>query len=172
MKRWRLYILGLLLAVIALLGYFVSHELQTSELQAKFFSKIGKQLTWTLGQGTSTEIRFPKVGPFDERLGYTRLPVVMNSLAKNGYEITEQARLSPRFLQLVDEGIFPIYREKNSSGLRIVDRADVALYSAIRPERAFPLSSFNPRVLATSSPHKANTCKSGLGTRVTRERNL
>ncbi|MEJ5212124.1 MAG: molybdenum cofactor biosynthesis protein MoaE, partial [Burkholderiales bacterium] len=46
----------------------------------------------TTAPGPSPQIHFPKTGPYDIRLGYTRLPEFSRRLTAQGYAIVEQAR--------------------------------------------------------------------------------
>ena len=57
-------------AVLALLAWGAMREMRTSHLQAKLFSRWAGGLTFGVEDGASAAIRFPKSGPYDERLGY------------------------------------------------------------------------------------------------------
>ncbi|MFN8390303.1 MAG: transglycosylase domain-containing protein [Bdellovibrionota bacterium] len=138
MKRWKLYIPAITIELVLLLACFVANELKSSQLQAAFFSKITAQSTFTVKPGESDDVRFPQTGPYDIRLGYTRLPALRKGLVHRGYRIASQARLSPRMRQLMDLGLFPPYHEKTHGGLTILDSDDRPFYQVIRPERLFP----------------------------------
>ena len=69
LKVW-LWWLGIFLLVLA--GIFI--EIQTSLLQSWFFTSTNERLFYTLKDGRSDEILFPRPGPFDERRGYSKLP--------------------------------------------------------------------------------------------------
>ena len=137
----RLVLLGVLLLVGAYAsvigGKALLTELQTSEYQAHYLTALGRQLAFGLAPGPSPAIRFPTSGPYDEQLGYTRLPGFVERLTAHHYTIQAQARLSPRLQQLIDWGIFPIYHEKTQAGLRILDRHSKALYNVRYPERLY-----------------------------------
>jgi len=62
------------LILLAIVAFFAVNETHTSHFQAEYFSKIAAKLTYRMGQGPSKAIRFPKTGPYDERLGYSRMP--------------------------------------------------------------------------------------------------
>jgi membrane peptidoglycan carboxypeptidase len=112
---------GLVLAVLA-------YEQRTSALQAWLFSRWAARLTYTIGPGPSPRIAFPEAGPFDRRLGYTRIPEFERRLAAEGYRVTAQMRFSTSAARLVAWGFQPPYREPASAGLVIRDRDGVPLY--------------------------------------------
>src|SRR5262249_49411638 len=91
-RRWVLGGLGLILLVVR--GVIVAREMRTPELQPRELTRIAREVTFPLAAGPSQAIRFPTGGPFDERLGYTRLPDFIARLSAAGFEVTEQARHS------------------------------------------------------------------------------
>jgi membrane peptidoglycan carboxypeptidase len=113
------------------------HEVRTSERQAHYFTRLARQLTFSVAPGPSPAIRFPTHGPYDTQRGYTRLPAFLQRLTSDAYQIETQARLSPRLQQLIDRGIFPIYHEKTQSGLRILGRHGTPVYTVQYPERLY-----------------------------------
>lgn len=137
----------LLAGVLTLLGL---HEVRTSRLQARFLSGIASELGWAVEPGKSDRIRFPVAGPFDERFGYTRIPAMTERLEARGFRVTEQARVTPRFEQLVDQGLFPIYREKTVGGLSVLDRRGQEIFLARYPERFYPALDDIPPVVVRS----------------------
>lgn len=146
-------LLGLVTGVIVsaiVLTVFVKEEVHTSTYQSKYLSEISKQLSFKLEPGASTSIRYPEYGPYDHRLGYTLLPDAINRLNKAGFNITAQASSSPMMTQLVDNGLFNIYREKTQAGLRIVDQSDRIIFSNLYPYRGYPsFEAVPPLVLYT-----------------------
>ena len=123
---------GLLLAGLAV------YEIQTSRLQSLIFSRVTKELSFKMEPGPSDTIRFPLAGPYDQRLGYARLPDFIDLLTTSkDYSIRAQARSSPRLMKLGEYGLFPIYHEKSKTGLRILDRDNQLLFSATFPERIY-----------------------------------
>ena len=149
-KRWRrrvaLLIAGALVLVGACAGV-VAWEASTSTLQARFISDIAADLTYTVEPGPSPSIRFPESGPFDERLGYTSLPRFVDSLEARGFEVTAQARVSSRFAELVDRGLFPIYAEKLAGGLHITDTRGNVFHASPHPAQAYSAFDSIPEVL-------------------------
>jgi membrane peptidoglycan carboxypeptidase len=130
-----LLLAGLCLSVVV--GRLIVRELVTSERQARYLTKLAQQLTFHLAPGPSPAVRFPTGGPYDDRLGYTRLPAFLDRLLADKYMFEAQARLSPRLRQLLDWGVFPIYHEKTQAGLRILDGHGETLYAAQYPERLY-----------------------------------
>lgn len=139
--RRRLLLGGvLLLAGVCLslvVGGMVVRELLTSERQAHYLAELARQATFHLAPGPSPVVRFPTGGPYDDRLGYTRLPAFVDRLLADKYLFEAQARLSPRLRQLIDWGVFPLYREKTPAGLRLLDRHGEVIYAAQYPERLY-----------------------------------
>ena len=147
--KWLLLIslFGLLLVLVAGL---VSNELRTSQWQARYLSELGRELTFKLEPGPSPSIRFPESGPYDERLGYSRLPAFSQSLTTQDYLLTQQARISPRLAELTDRGLSPPYREKSQAGLDLLDCNRQSLYSERFPERSYQHFDSVPRLLVDS----------------------
>ena len=85
-KRW--LAAGLLGALLLGAGLWIADEIETSRLQAREISAYAAKLTYEMVEGASTAIRFPTHGPFDERMGYRRLPDLSQRL--------RQCRLSRR----------------------------------------------------------------------------
>lgn len=129
------------ISILSLILLIALYEMRTSRMQAQYFAQVGKELNYRLKAGPSQRIRFPTDGPHDIRHGYTRIPTIIRSLLKEGFFIEAQAEISERLANLVDWGIFSIYREKSQAGIKILDRYGDTLYSAIRPERVY--KSFN-----------------------------
>ena len=126
-------------ALVGLAAYFVSLEMQTSRLQARYFASLGRQVSFSVQPGPSDEIRFPSPGgPYDWRLGYARLPDFEARLRARGYVVTGQARDSSMMTSLADRGLFIPYAEKDQAGLRLFDAHGVPLFSAQYPALAYP----------------------------------
>ena len=135
--------LGGLLAVLAVA------ELETSWSQARVFAALSRAMTFSLSHETAATIASPP-GPYDQRLGYTRLPAFTSRLASRGYVVAGEAHVSLHFQEATDWGLFPIFREKTQAGLRVVDRDGRALYQARVPEHAYPqFDAIPPLVVET-----------------------
>ena len=130
--RW-----GVILGGIALLGWGLVAEARSSYLQSRLLSRWTADMTFELRPGPSDAIRFPRWGPYDERLGYTRLPPFIASLTARHFGIARQARWSPPLERFVDEGGYAIYDEKTRAGLQLFDRDRNILYGASYPLLAY-----------------------------------
>lgn len=129
--------LGAGFAAMVGLVAFTAEELRTSRLQSAFWRDLGRDARFSVDAGPSDAIRFPHSGPYDERLGYRRLPEFIERLQARGYEVTLQARMSPRLIELHDRGLYGPYREKNQAGLTVRDcRAQTLLHTRV-PQRVY-----------------------------------
>ncbi len=140
--RWTRYLSwlkwsSLALVVLVLVGtaWLVLQEMRTSAYQARFFSRLASKATVSMGEGPSDAIRFPANAPYDDRMGYAKLPQFLDRLTQRGFDVKAQARMSPDMLDRVDEGYFAPYREKVQGGVDIRDCRNTALYVQRSPER-------------------------------------
>ncbi|MFZ3286321.1 MAG: transglycosylase domain-containing protein, partial [Telluria sp.] len=143
-------LLLLLLMLLSLFTWALVQEMRSSALQAEFFSSLVKKLKYTVEPGPSASIRFPSDSPYDERLGYARLPLYLDRLGARNYEISAQARLSPKMTELADMGLFATYREKTKVGLAILDCRSQPLFTARYPERFYERFDAAPALLVKS----------------------
>jgi membrane peptidoglycan carboxypeptidase len=146
-SRWRF-----LLLLLALIGtVFLVVEARTSYyLQSPLLSRLVARMGFSAAPGASPRIAFPTSGPYDERLGYTRLPQWTTSLQARGYATEEQAVLSPQLAKAVARGIFPIYHEKQQAGLEILDRSGTPVYSSRYPRAVYEsYAAIPPLIVAT-----------------------
>ena len=107
---------GILLLTIALLG-LVAYELVLSALEARYLAKTAQKMTWQMRPGPSERIRYPGQGPYDVRLGYSKLPDYLARLDKAGWQIDQQAKISIQMARAKDLGLFLPYHEKDQTGL-------------------------------------------------------
>lgn len=138
--RWRRSAFKILLITSplwALVAIGLVYELKTSTLQSLYLSRIATRATFSMEKGPNPNISFPTYGPFDQRLGYTRIQGMLDNLLTNGFTITEQVRYSPELKSILERGLFPPYAEKTVAGLTILDRKNTTIYSAYRPERVY-----------------------------------
>ena len=124
-------------SVIMAIGWGAAWEMRTSYFQSALFTRLAAGLRFAVKDGPSEAIRFPKSGPYDERLGYIALPEFVNSLTARGFAVDSQARWTSDLARFVSAGTFPVYREKDRAGLRIYDRGGEQLYRAEFPERFY-----------------------------------
>lgn len=114
----RLFFWSLLLIEIGIIGYY---ESTTSILQSRWLTAYAKTLNYELKPGPSKAIHYPETGPFDQRMGYSRLPTILPNLTDKGMVIAQQVEFSPALMNYVRYGLFVPYREKTSTGLDIID---------------------------------------------------
>ena len=133
-------------AVLVLVGI----ELHTCWVQSLVFVAIVNRMTFKPAPGPSNAIRFTRTGPYDERLGYSRIPEFVERANHSSYKIETQARSSRLSLTLTDLGVFSIYPEKAQAGLQLVDRDGNALYEFRHPERIYSEYSDIPPVVVNT----------------------
>ncbi|HET7832383.1 MAG TPA: transglycosylase domain-containing protein [Gallionella sp.] len=133
-----------LLIPILVAGWIIINEVQSSGLQARYFSHVANGLKYELADGISSAIRFPKAGPYDERLGYTRIPEFTRQLTGHEFIVSKQVRMSP---ELFRSQLPPIYPEKDRVGLELFDNRQQSFCSARSPKRGYSDFDAIPRVL-------------------------
>ena len=136
----------LLLLLVALLAW----ELLSSAVEARYLTRTAQRMTYELRPGPSDRIRFPGMGPYDQRLGYSRLPDHLARLQQRGWEISDQARISAQMARVADLGLFLPYLEKDQGGLTLLDGTGQALYQARHPSRVYDSFEAIPKVLVDS----------------------
>jgi membrane peptidoglycan carboxypeptidase len=137
-KRLALWLLAtLLVTAFAATVWLVVDEMRTSRHQAEQLAALDRKLQYAVRPGASDAIRFPADGPFDQRLGYHALPDFLDRLRERDWQITDQARMSPQLLDVIDRGLFAPYAEKNQAGLALLDCRAEPLYAVHLPERAY-----------------------------------
>ena len=132
------------------LGMLLVFELKTSYWQSMYLSRIASQATYRLEKGPNPDPYYPSYGPYDQRLGYTRIKSMVENLANNGFQVAEQTRFSPRFKQLATMALFPPYPEKTRAGLTILDKNNTTIYSMYRPERVYESFDAIPEIVVQS----------------------
>lgn len=145
--RFRLLRWAVCLVVVAALVLAVRHEFRESTLQAHFFSTLAAKMRWQVEPGANPAAWFPPAAPYDQRLGYSRLPDMLSRLREAGYTVRAQARPSEEFLEAVQRGFYPIYRERAQAGLLLYDHAGRVLQQSRFPERQYARFSDIPPVL-------------------------
>ncbi len=146
--KWMLS--GTLLLFMGLAVAAVVYEVHTSRLQAYLISRYAATLSYKLDTGRSDNIRYPKDGPFDTRLGYAQLPHLLDRLQTRGLEVKQQTRFSPALLEYVSRGYFAPYEEKGQAGLRITDSQGQSIYRFNNPRRVYPDFESVPPLAAQS----------------------
>jgi membrane peptidoglycan carboxypeptidase len=136
---WFKWLVVLQLAfLLALLGWMAAQEMRSSAYQAHFFSRLASKASFALGDGPSPAIRFPQSAPFDDRMGYSRLPLFLDRLNQRGFDIRQQGRMSPGMLDVLEQGYFAPYREKLQGGLSVFDCRAAEQYQQRLPARVIP----------------------------------
>jgi len=125
------------LAALSILCWGLAAEARTSYLQSRLFSSLSWDMSFAVRPGPNRTIRFPKWGPYDERLGYAGLPGFIALLNAHHFAVASQAEWSDALARFVDLGGYAIYGEKARAGVRLFDRDGNQLYRASYPERAF-----------------------------------
>lgn len=136
-SKTRLAVLVLSLMILACGLAGLVYELQSSTLQSRYLNRLARNAAFTVEPGAASHTWYPSFGPYDTRLGYTRIPRIVDNLQENDFEIASQARLSEGLLNLTAQGLYPPYPEKTKAGLTILDRNNTTIYSAYRPERTY-----------------------------------
>jgi membrane peptidoglycan carboxypeptidase len=143
-------ILVLILVLLALFagGGLVAYEAQTSRLQARYFATAAEAMWYWVGPGPSASVRFPQTGPYDHRLGYARLPQMLERLQSMGHVVEAQARTTATLAHLIEAGYSPPYREKVQAGLRIEDRRGEPLFEFVQPQGIYAEFAAVPPIIA------------------------
>ena len=141
--------LGLLLILLSIIG-LVAWELLSSTFEARYLAKTVQKMTWRMEPGASNRIRFPAQGPYDVRLGYSKLPDYTQRLTKYGWGIKEQAKVSIQMARVGELGLSLPYREKDQGGITLFDAAGAPLYQYQSPGRIYARFEDIPPVLVKS----------------------
>ena len=139
----------------ALAGLLLA-ELQGSRGQAFFLSRYASGIRFAVDSGPSPAIRFPSDGPYDQRLGYDRLPDLIPALETRGMVVDSQARISTRLASTVDAGLFELYREKPVAGLHLLDRHGRTIARFSYPQRIYDDFDSIPPILVRTLLHVEN----------------
>jgi len=140
---------GVLLLLVGLVG-LIAWELLSSALEAKYLAKTAQKMTWQMRDGPSSRIRFPGKGPYDIRLGYTKLPEYLTRLDKAGWQIDQQAKISIQMERVDDLGLFLPYHEKDQAGISLTDSDGDLLYQGLHPTRIYNRFEDIPEVLVNA----------------------
>ena len=143
LARW-----GTAAVVLAGLTHVAMWEMRTSTLQARFFADWAAQLDHQVRTEPATASRYPRTGPSDIRMGYTRMPEFLDSLAGRGYVLTAQAQQSPALQDFMDRGFFPPYPERTQAGLRVLDCRGEPLFRSRFPLHTYAGEAQVPPVVA------------------------
>jgi membrane peptidoglycan carboxypeptidase len=149
-RPWRWVAAGVGAAAVGVLAWFAAEELQSSRRQARWLAEQARELRFELRSGANPALRVPAHGPFDERLGYTRIPLHVHRLADLGYVVAAQAWQSPALVGHMDRGLFAPFHEKTQAGLSVLDCRAQPLYENRYPQQAFAAFDEVPPLLAAT----------------------
>ncbi|TCV80215.1 transglycosylase domain-containing protein [Sulfurirhabdus autotrophica] len=150
LKHFLLTLLLLIIIALVIAGFLVAREAKTSTYQAEYLSKLAKDLKYEVKDGPNPHFKIPQAGPYDIRMGYSLEQAMIPRLAGEGFQVTAQARLSPRMQELIDEGLFAPYKEKTQAGLSIIDDNGNSLHKAIFPHRIYSNFETVPPIVTQS----------------------
>jgi membrane peptidoglycan carboxypeptidase len=129
--------LAIFLGIFIIIGAIVYDEMRTSEVQAKWLSWYGRHITFAMEPDANLQLRYPKFGPYNERLGYSYLPFFIKALQADDFSVAAQMRASRTYDDLLRHGFYPIYAPKTVAGLTMYDRKGEPIYTAAYPEHVF-----------------------------------
>jgi len=129
--------LALFIGIAILIGGIILDEMMTSEAQAKYFHSYAQKAKFFPEPKKNDFLKYPKFGPYNERLGYTMMPFYIRALEAEGYEVVSQMHASPAYDKMLKRGLYPLYHPKTVAGLTFFDQNDNLIYSAIYPRRVF-----------------------------------
>jgi membrane peptidoglycan carboxypeptidase len=136
-RRWWWLVLGVGVLLLTAAAGVLLFEAHTSQLQARFLTRYAGTLSFKVEPWASDSVRFPRQGPFNQRLGYTEIPAVVERLKPRGFVVTEQVRQSPALLAHLDRGLYAPYAEKTQAGLTVFDCHRQPVYALAYPFRRF-----------------------------------
>jgi membrane peptidoglycan carboxypeptidase len=120
------------------LGALVYWEMETSALQARSFAWLAQALRYEVQAGEAELLALPAAGPFDQRLGYSRIPSFRQRLSAASFNVELQARPSDSMRRAARFGIYPIYEEKTQAGLSLLGCDGSVISSYTYPRHAYP----------------------------------
>jgi hypothetical protein len=87
LKFFALAVLILLLAALTIAAFLLYREAETSAYQAHRLTKLADELSWEVKSGPNGGLHSPQSGPYDVRLGYSRLPELLHNLVIHGFYV-------------------------------------------------------------------------------------
>jgi membrane peptidoglycan carboxypeptidase len=136
LPKWFVSGAKFVLILLVMLGA-IAYELRTSTVFSRLASSYASQVTWKVRSGTSENTVFPRGGPFDTRLGYSRIPEFVARLEEKGFYVSEQAAFSARMETLARWGITPPFSEPPGAALKISGLGGMTMYDARPLDRVF-----------------------------------
>ena len=137
-------------SLLGLLAYVAArHEIRFSTLQGRYFTSRATKFTWEVAEGTGKTPNFTG-GPYDRRMGYTRLGEFTAALTGRGWKVESQAVISGEFEKLVAKGAYPVYEEKGNIGLEVRGRDGVDIFTHKPTSQVYPSFEEIPRPLVAT----------------------
>jgi membrane peptidoglycan carboxypeptidase len=113
-------------------------EMRFSFVQSWVLASAAAKLTYAVTPGTGTTVPYRDPGPYDQRLGYSKMSAFLPRLESLGYDLKAQARDSEFSKWLTRRaGIYPIYHEKAQVGLEVLDRQDRTVFAFNDPRQVY-----------------------------------
>lgn len=125
-------------------------EMRTSFVQSLLFTQLADRMRFRADNGLNQDAIFPSHGPFDERMGYSRLPDYIDSLSSRGFAVERQARASAALELFQRLGGFPPYREKTSTGLKLLADDGQPIFTYRQPDNFYASFGEIPRAVTQS----------------------
>lgn len=142
--------LALFFGVCLLIESLIFNEMYMSKVQAAWLSSFDRRISFEMKPEANPNLRTPKAGPYNERLGYSYLPFYVKALQRNDFIVASQMRASETYTSLVKRGFYPIYRPKTVAGLTLYDRGGEKIYAASYPNHVFTkFEDIPPLLLST-----------------------
>lgn len=116
---------------------FAHWEMVTAALESRLLAALATRMNYSVQPGQSPLITFPRSGPFDQRLGYSRVPEFTRRLEEYGFRYGSQARFTQTLALVTRLGVPPPYPEPSVAGLVIDGSGGRPLYDAMGSRRAF-----------------------------------
>ncbi len=148
--------LALLIGFGMIVVSFAREEMQTSKVQARYFTERAREVRFEKHPGPDPAFYVPHTGPYNQRIGYSYLPFFIKVLEGEGYHVAEQMRASRGYYNVLKDGLYPPYHPKTVAGLDITDAKAQALYHAAYPSRVFRMFADVPPLLVATLLHIEN----------------
>ncbi len=145
LRRWLIYA-GVMMVIAALVDF----ETHSSFLQSRIYSSLASQMTYAVAPGANSDIRFPVGGPYDKRMGYSRLPEMIGKLKAHQFTIAAQARPTPALASFTDQHGYALFRQKDAAGLVLRDRTGAVFYSSDYPGRTYATFKDVPALIGST----------------------
>ena len=133
-RRWAFRISALVLGLVAATAVL---EFRASLLSARAFAARARAYSYVVEPGAQSGPLTAPRGPYDLRLGYADLPVLLDSAHAAGFVTTRQARPSTALAAYVAAGLPAPYEEKSLAGLDVIDQEGRLIFRHRSPRWAY-----------------------------------